>query len=52
MNNNKERQMIFLTTEKMAKEFIAYCDKNGFSISKRLRLFIEKDMQGKLKIED
>ena len=29
--------------------FDAYCKSNGFSISKRIRVLIEKDIKGKIK---
>jgi antitoxin component of RelBE/YafQ-DinJ toxin-antitoxin module len=33
-------------------EFINHCDSNGYTISKRIRLLIERDLKGKLIIND
>lgn len=48
---NKERRILVRLTEDKANEFIEYCNENGFTMSKRLRLLIEKDMEGKLEIK-
>lgn len=48
----KERKILIRLTEKSANDFINHCDSNGYTISKRLRLLIEKDLEGKLQIND
>jgi len=51
MTQNKDRKILVRLTETKANEFITYCDNNGYTMSKRIRLLIEKDLEGKLKIE-
>ena len=36
--------------ESLREQYHEYCKNNGFSLSKRLRLIIEKDMLGKITI--
>ncbi len=31
-------------------KFLEYCQKNGFSISKRIQILIQQDIEGKIKI--
>lgn len=49
---NKDRKILVRLTEDKANEFINHCDNNGYTMSKRLRLLIEKDIEGKLIIND
>ncbi len=35
----------------LKKKYQKHCDDNGLSLSKRLRLFIEKDISGDLEIK-
>lgn len=49
---HKDRKILVRLTEKSANEFINHCDRNGYTISKRIRLLIEKDLNGKLIIND
>jgi hypothetical protein len=54
MNEDKQfknRPIVVKLTDDLAKKFINYCDINGYTISKRVRLLIEHDMNGTLKIE-
>lgn len=48
---NKDSVVLVRLTPQIHKEFLDYCDENGYSMSKRIRLFIEKDMQDKLEIK-
>jgi len=48
---NKDRKILVRLTEDKANEFINHCDNNGYTMSKRLRLLIEKDIEGKLIIK-
>lgn len=50
-NRNMDRKILIRLTQERANEFINYCNENGFTMSKRLRLLIEKDMEGKLEIK-
>jgi hypothetical protein len=36
--------------ESLREQYHEYCQNNGYSLSKRLRLIIEKDMLGKITI--
>lgn len=47
----KEKQIIVRVSDEVKNSFDNYCKNNGFSSSKRLRLLIEKDVEGKIKIE-
>jgi len=38
-------------SEKLNDEYKNYCDDNGLSLSKRLRFFMKKDIEGKLNIK-
>jgi isopropylmalate/homocitrate/citramalate synthase len=54
MDNNKQfkdRPIVVKLTDDLAKKFINYCDTNGYTISKRVRLLIEHDMNGTIKFE-
>ena len=43
--------MLNIRIEKELREkYSNYCKSNGFSISKRLRALIEKDIEGKIKV--
>ena len=48
---NKDSVVLVRLTPQIHKEFSDYCDNNGYSMSKRIRLFIEKDLSGKIKFE-
>jgi hypothetical protein len=52
IKQNKERKILVRLTEESANEFINHCDNNGYTMSKRIRLLIEKDLKGKLIIND
>ncbi len=51
-NNNKKNKtdvlQIRIDADLKAK-YILYCEENGFSISKRLRLFIKKELENEKK---
>lgn len=49
---NKNRKLIVRMTDNEHDCYKHYCDNNGYTMSKRLRLLIEKDIEGKLKIND
>ena len=40
----------FRVTNKFKKSYMDFCDKNGYNFSKRIKLFMEKDMKEKIKI--
>jgi len=50
-NMKKEKQIIVRVSDETKNSFDNYCKNNGFSPSKRLRILIEKDFEGKIKIE-
>lgn len=39
-----EKKITIRIDENLRKEYKEFCNKNGYSISKRLRLLIKKDM--------
>ena len=49
---NKERKILVRLTEDSANVFINYCDKHGYTMSKRIRLLIENDLKGKIIIKE
>lgn len=54
MDDNKQfknRPIVVKLTDDLAKKFINYCDTNGYTISKRVRLLIEHDMNGTIKFD-
>lgn len=44
------KRMLVRVTDRVDNDFREYCNANGFTISKRIRLLIMKDMEGKLVI--
>lgn len=48
---NKDRKLIVRMTDNEHTQYKDYCDNNGYTMSKRLRLLIEKDIEGKLLIK-
>lgn len=51
IKQNKERKVLVRLTEESANNFIIHCDNNGYTMSKRIRLLIEKDIEGKIIIK-
>jgi antitoxin component of RelBE/YafQ-DinJ toxin-antitoxin module len=49
---NKTTKLSIRLDENIRNKYHNYCNDNGYSLSKRLRLLIEKDIEGKLKIND
>lgn len=41
----KNKQLIVRLEDNLKNKFEEHCQKNGYSISKRLRILIEKDIQ-------
>lgn len=41
----------FKISDDLLKNYRKYCDDNGFSLSKRLRFFMEKDIENKIEIK-
>ena len=41
----------FRITNELLEKYRIYCDENGLSLSKRLRLLIEKDIENKIEIK-
>ena len=52
MKDNKNKQFIVRVTEETKNNFDKYCEETGFSPSKRLRVLIENDVNGKLIINN
>jgi hypothetical protein len=46
---NKEDNIRIRIDSGLKNRYQEYCDENGFSISKRIRLLLEKDLRGELK---
>ncbi len=44
-SSQKETKCIFRIEEDLLKKYKSICEKNGYDMSKRLRLFIEKEIQ-------
>jgi antitoxin component of RelBE/YafQ-DinJ toxin-antitoxin module len=38
--------------KELKKEYVEYCDKNGYSLSKRIKLLLELDLKEKLIINE
>jgi antitoxin component of RelBE/YafQ-DinJ toxin-antitoxin module len=51
MKNTKEIMVNIRVDKNLRDLFNTYCKENGFSVSKRLRVLMEKDSQGKLIIK-
>ena len=49
---NKEDNIRIRIDSELKNRYQEYCDENGFSISKRIRLLLEKDLEKKLIIDD
>jgi hypothetical protein len=47
----KESRLIVRMTDVEHKTYKDYCDKNGYTMSKRVRLLIDKDIEGKLEFK-
>ena len=51
----REKILIESLTIRISKDLLEnykkYCDENGLSYSKRLRFFMEKDIEGKIEIK-
>lgn len=47
----KDIKITIRLDESIREEYHAYCKDNGYSLSKRVRLLLDKDIQGKLTIE-
>ena len=45
MKTNKTAKIEFKLEEELFKKYKSLCEKNGFDISKRLRLFIQKEIE-------
>lgn len=47
MKNNKNKDVIWSIRMKQSlkDEFKKYCDKNGYSLNKRMNILIEKDLE-------
>lgn len=52
-----EREKVLIGTltirisELLNKKYKNYCDENGYSLSKRLRFLMERDIDGKIEIK-
>ena len=51
MKKNKEIMVNIRVTEELRDKFNQHCEVNGFSISKRLRILMEKDSDNKIIIK-
>ena len=48
----KDKQMIVRVSESLKNKFEKHCEENGYSISKRLRLLIQSDIQTNSNLND
>ncbi len=50
MNQNKKHDCTLLIriNKQVKNAYMDYCNENGYSISKRIRLLIEKDLNNKI----
>ena len=48
-DNNKEININFRATEKLRDEYHLFCKEKGYSLSKRIRVLIEKDIKEEIK---
>ena len=46
---NKNKKVEFKIEEQLLKEWKQICDKNGYDMSKRLRIYIQKEIELDLK---
>ena len=44
----KETNVNFKSTESFKNEYIAFCKKKGFSLSRRLRVLMQMDINGEI----
>jgi antitoxin component of RelBE/YafQ-DinJ toxin-antitoxin module len=42
---NKNKKVEFKIEEQLLKEWKSICDKNGYDMSKRLRIYIQKEIE-------
>ena len=45
----KEKRVMVRVSDEEKVSFDIYCKKNGYSISKRVRILIQKDLNGEIK---
>ena len=48
----KEIKITVMLEEEARTQYKKHCENNGYSLSKRIRLLMEKDKQGKIIIKD
>lgn len=45
MNDNRDKKMIVRLTVEEHKDYKNFCDKNGYTLSKRIRMLIKNDIK-------
>lgn len=45
-NEVKEEYIHIRISKKIKDKYVKYCNENGFSLSKKIRIFIEKELYG------
>ena len=48
-DKNKEININFGATEDLRDKYHIFCNEKGYSLSKRIRVLIEKDLKGEIK---
>lgn len=51
MKKNKNKSFNIRITEDLLNEYKKHCEDHGYDLSKRVRLFMNADLSGKLKIK-
>jgi len=49
MKKHKDKEVRTRVTEEFRNKYLSYCKKNNFVFSVRLRVLMEKDMDGQIK---
>ncbi len=55
MDKSRQKKIIkmsFRVDEQLRSDYKVFCETNGYSLSRRLRLFMEKDMEYKIIINN
>lgn len=51
MKKQQEEQIGIRVDKDLKDKYQKYCEEYGFSLSKRLKMFMKKDLEGKLEIK-
>lgn len=52
MKQKKEDSIRIRLNYDLKEKYQKYCDDNGYSLSKRIRMFLEKDLNNKIDIKN